>query len=129
MTGGQDGAPRLSDPMERGLPSNPHAERVVLGSCLSQSNDKGAVADALMKLEADDFTVASHRAIFNCFKTLLQKGVPLDYVIVSEWFRARGAVDDVGGLSGIVALDADLPQILGGDASLEQARVGVGARS
>ena len=101
-----------SDPMERGLPSNPHAERVVLGSCLSQSNDKGAVADALMKLEADDFTVAPHRAIFNCFKTLLQKGVPLDYVIVSEWFRARGALDDVGGLSGIVALDADLPQIL-----------------
>jgi replicative DNA helicase len=98
--------------MERGFPSNPHAERVVLGSCLSQSNDKGAVADALMKLEADDFTVASHRAIFNCFKTLLQKGVPLDYVIVSEWFRARGALDDVGGLSGIVALDADLPQIL-----------------
>ena len=100
-----------SDPTERGLPSNTYVEKMILGSCL-QSTDKGAISEAIMRLEPDDFMVDKHRQLHSCFKTLLEKGVPIDHVIVYEWFSARGQSEVVGGLSGIVELEEGLPDQL-----------------
>ena len=99
------------DPLDRPLPSNVHAERIILGSCLDSTNTAG-VAEALMKLERDDFSLHKHQLILECLKTLVLKGVPLDYVVVSEWFRARGRLDEVNGISGLVELSEGLPEIL-----------------
>lgn len=100
-----------ADPLERGLPSNTYVEKMILGACL-QNIDRGAVAEALMRLEPDDFMVDKHRRLHGCFRTLLEKGVPIDHVIVYEWFSARGQSEAIGGLSGIVELEEGLPQIL-----------------
>jgi replicative DNA helicase len=98
------------DPMERGLPSNPYAERMVLGSCLVGSG--AASTEALMRLESDDFTTEQHRELYRCFRSLREKGIPIDHVITYEWFAARGRADVVGGLAGIMEIEEGLPELL-----------------
>jgi replicative DNA helicase len=97
--------------MERGLPSNTYVEKIVLGACLNNI-DKAAISEALVRLEADDFAVDKHRRIYGCFKALLEKGIPIDHVVVYEWFSARGRAEEIDGLSGILALEDGLPEIL-----------------
>ena len=66
---------------EKGLPSNPDAERYVLGSILL--NDS-AYLQAAGALEPDDFSLEKHRRIFARMKDLYDRGSRIDRITLAD---------------------------------------------
>ena len=94
---------------EQGLPANPEAERLVLGSILL---DDSAFLEVASLLKAEDFSLEKHRRIFSRMGELFQRGERIDRVALANELMRQGQLESVDGLGYIVSLDDGLPKIV-----------------
>ena len=94
--------------IEKGLPTNVDAERFVLGSILL---DDALYVQAAGTLEADDFSLESHRRIFKRMGDLQERGEKIDRITVANELMKFNELEACGGLSYLVELDDGLPRI------------------
>ena len=94
--------------IEKGLPTNVDAERFVLGSILL---DDALYVQAAGTLEADDFSLESHRRIFKRMGELQERGEKIDRITVANELMKFNELEACDGLSYLVSLDDGLPQI------------------
>ena len=67
--------------LDAGLPANIDAEKTILGAILL---DNAAHSEAAEKLEADDFSLDSHRRIFLRMTELMNEQRAVDIVTLAE---------------------------------------------
>src|SRR5579871_3697552 len=96
------------DPLTKGLPSDPDAERLVLGSIL---RDEDAYMQVAAMLEDGDFSLEKHRRIFARMKDLHGRGGRIDRITLANELNKQGQLESVDGLSYLVSLDQDMPEI------------------
>lgn len=90
-----------------GLPSSPHTEVAILGAMLL---DPVAVADAVAKLEASDFSLDSNQRVFRAMLSLQADEIPIDYLTVRERLTSRRELDAIGGPSYLAYLSEGIPR-------------------
>jgi len=93
--------------LEKGLPANTEAERLILGCILLDDSLYPQVAGSL---SADDFHLEAHRRIFLRMGELYERGERIDRVTVAHELQRHGQLESCGGLSYLVSLDEGLPQ-------------------
>ncbi len=91
-----------------GLPMNPQAERIILGSIVVKYANFDGVAAVL---NDQDFATESHRRIFLRMKELSDAGKPIDRLTIAEQLDKAGQLQAVGGYSYLVSLDEGIPEI------------------
>jgi replicative DNA helicase len=101
--------PRLLDPNEDSRPASLHAERTILGAMLVEPL---AIVDATMLLKADDFSLDSHRKIYESMLHLSEAGYAVDIVTVSEELSKRKQLNAIGNQAYLFGLSEDLPRKL-----------------
>lgn len=94
--------------LEKGLPANIEAERLVLGAILL---DDSAFVISAATLEADDFFLEKHRRIYFAMAALNEAGEKIDRITVANELMRRGQLESVDGISYLISLDDGLPQI------------------
>jgi replicative DNA helicase len=94
---------------ERGMPSNVYAERMTLGSILLDDSKFLTVASLL---KPEDFSLEKHRIIFQRMLDLFEQQKRIDRVTLSNELMRRAELEAVDGLSYLISLDEDLPEIL-----------------
>lgn len=92
---------------DRPLPANESAERYVLGSIIL--NDE-LYAQAAGKMSVGDFSLESHRRIFQRMGELAGRGETIDRVTLCNELMGCQQLESIGGLSYLVSLDEGLPQ-------------------
>jgi replicative DNA helicase len=100
-------APKLATVENLKVP--PHsieAEQAVLGGLLLASRAWEQVADIISET---DFYREDHRLLFRAIYELSDVGQPCDAVTVTEWFEARGQVEQVDGGDYIAQLASNTP--------------------
>ncbi|ABK42785.1 primary replicative DNA helicase [Magnetococcus marinus MC-1] len=70
------------------------AEQSVLGAILLDNHVMDSVADAL---DVDDFYMGAHRKIYQAMLDLLERGEPLDPVVIRQYLERSDELDSVGG--------------------------------
>ncbi len=93
---------------QKGLPADLDSERLVLGAILM---NESAFIDVAASLEKDDFSVESHRRIFERMLDLSTRGEKIDRVTLANELRRFGQLEAVGGVSYLLSLDDGMPQI------------------
>ena len=101
--------PRLVSPEDDHRPASIHAERTILGAMLVEPL---AIVDATLLLKADDFSLDSHRRIYEVMLHLSEVGYAVDIITVSEDLRKRKELDSVGGMPYLYELSEGLPRKL-----------------
>lgn len=82
-------------------PAELSEERSALGACLF-----GQAAEAARMLERDDFSVTANREIFLAICALVERGeAQLEVSLLAAELRARGLLEQVGGLPYLTDLD------------------------
>jgi replicative DNA helicase len=94
--------------LERGLPSNIDAERLVLGAILMDDSNYVQVAGLL---DPEDFSLEKHRRIFLRMGELHARGESIDRVTVANELMRHGQLESCDGLTYLMSLDNGLPQI------------------
>lgn len=94
---------------ERGLPANPEAERLILGSVLL---DSSLMQDMLAQVQATDFSIHKNALIFNAMTEMHSAGIAVDRISLIEELCRRGQVEAVDGISYVTSLDDGLPRIV-----------------
>lgn len=93
------------------LPANVEAERTVLGSILL---DNAAFFDDSIDLEAEDFSLDSHRRIFKAMNDILfglvEGATHVDIITLSNQLLNRGEIEAVGGVAYLASLTEGLPR-------------------
>lgn len=95
--------------LDKGLPSNIEAERLVLGSIML---DDSLYIQTAGTLEPDDFMLDRHRRIFRRMGDLHERGESIDRVTVANELQRYDELEAVGGLSYLISLDDGLPRIV-----------------
>lgn len=93
--------------LEKSLPSNVEAERMILGVILL---DNMTVNQAVEILKPDDFFLPSHRRIFDKIVKLYEQGQGIDPLTLQEELRRAGELDQVGGPAYIASLFDGVPR-------------------
>ncbi|HMY73105.1 MAG TPA: DnaB-like helicase N-terminal domain-containing protein, partial [Blastocatellia bacterium] len=93
--------------LEKSLPSNVEAERMILGVILL---DNLTVNQAVEILKPDDFFLPSHRRIFEKMVKLYEQGQAIDPLILQEELRRAAELDQVGGPAYIASLFDGVPR-------------------
>jgi replicative DNA helicase len=88
------------------IPSNPAAERAVLGAILADGNCFYRVVDVV---EVDDFYADPHRSIFAAFAQLAHDNRDIDLVTAADQLSRLGTLDAAGGVSYLSGLADELP--------------------
>ena len=101
--------PRLINPNDDNRPAAIHAERTILGAMLVEPV---AIVDATMLLKMDDFSIDSHRKIYEVMLHLSEVGYAVDIITVSEDLRKRKELDTIGGMAYLYELTEKLPRKL-----------------
>jgi replicative DNA helicase len=101
--------PRIVDSNNDIRPSSIYAERTILGAMLV---DSLAIVDATMLLKTDDFSLDSHRKLYECILHLGETGYAVDDITVGEELAKRKYLDSVGGQAWIAGLSEGLPRKL-----------------
>lgn len=99
----------IPEAIDKGRPASPHAEMTILGAMLVEPQ---AIADATKLLTADDFSLDSHRRIFNSILRLVEAGSAVDIVTCSEDLRNHRELDSLGGVPYLASLSEGLPRKL-----------------
>ena len=82
-------------------PHSVESEESVLGSILLSSDSANEVMD---KLDADDFYVPAHQAIFRAITSLYNANRPIDAITVTEELRRVSEMEKAGGVSYVTRL-------------------------
>lgn len=93
--------------LEKSLPSNVEAERMILGVILL---DNLTVNQAVEILKPDDFFLPSHRRIFEKMVKLYEQGQAIDPLTLQEELRRAAELDQVGGPAYIASLFDGVPR-------------------
>ncbi len=93
--------------LEAGLPANLDAEKTILGAILL---DNAAHAEAAEVLNADDFSLDSHRRIFLRMSELIDTGRTVDIVTLANELARYKEVEAVGGVAYLASLTEGLPR-------------------
>lgn len=99
--------------LQKGLPTNIDAERLVLGSALLDGAQFVQVAGLL---EADDFALEKHRRIFLRMGELHERGEKIDRITVYNELLKHNEAEACDGLGYLISLDDGLPRIANLDA-------------
>jgi replicative DNA helicase len=90
-----------------GLPAAVDAEKTILGAILL---DNAAHSEAAEKLEADDFSLDSHKRIYQRMSDLLAEQRPVDIVTLSNELAKFKEIEAVGGVAYLASLTEGLPR-------------------
>ncbi len=101
--------PRLVQASEDNRPASLHAEQTILGAMLV---DSLAIVDATMLLKVDDFSLDSHRKIYEVMLHLSEVGYAVDIVTVAEDLKKKKELDSIGGRAYLAQLSEGLPRKL-----------------
>lgn len=93
--------------LEKSLPSNVDAERMILGVILL---DNVTINQAVEHLKPDDFFLPSHRRIFDKMVKLYEQGQGIDPLTLQEELRRAGELDQIGGPAYIASLFDGVPR-------------------
>lgn len=94
--------------LERGLPSNIDAEKLILGSVLLDDN---RFPDVSRLLTTEHFALEKHRRIYIRMIEMNARGERIDRVTLANELMRQGELESVDGLSYLVSLDDGLPVI------------------
>jgi replicative DNA helicase len=92
-----------------GLPASVHNEIAILGAMLQ---DAVAISDATGKLKVDDFSLDSHRRVYQAMLDLLAAGHAVDYLTVMDALSKRKELDAIGGPAYLAFLSEGIPKNL-----------------
>jgi replicative DNA helicase len=98
--------------LERGLPANVDAERLVLGAILI---DDTLFPQAAAGLSGPEFSIEKHRRIFAGMHQLHARIERIDRVTVANELQALLQLESVGGLTYLASLDEGLPTLVNFD--------------
>ena len=93
--------------LDAGLPANLDAEKTILGAILL---DNAAHAEAAEKLTADDFSLDSHRRIFQRMTELMDLQRAVDTVTLANELDRNKELDAIGGRAYLFSLTEGLPR-------------------
>jgi replicative DNA helicase len=89
-------------------PANLRAEESVLGAMLLS---REAIAEVVESLDPDHFYKPAHGHLYDAIMGLYGAGQPVDVVTVAEELQRAGLLDDIGGPSLLLELQASTPAI------------------
>jgi replicative DNA helicase len=92
---------------DTGLPTNVEAEKTILGAILL---DNSAHSEAAEKIEADDFSLDSHRRIFLRMTELMNEQRAVDIVTLAAELDRYKERDAIGGVAYLASLTEGLPR-------------------
>ena len=92
-----------------GLPSSVHTEVTILGAMLL---DGMAIIDATARLTADDFSLDSHRRIYQSIVDLMGVGHGVDITTVRAELERKRELDSIGGPAYLAYLTEGIPRNL-----------------
>ncbi len=92
--------------LDAGLPANIDAEKTILGAILL---DNAAHSEAAERLEADDFSLDSHRRIFLRMSELMNAQRAVDIVTLANELARSKEIESVGGVAYLASLTEGLP--------------------
>jgi replicative DNA helicase len=92
---------------DQGLPASIDAEKTILGAILL---DNAAHSEAAEKLEADDFSLDSHKRIYIRMSELMDEQRAVDIVTLSHQLAKFKEVESVGGVAYLASLTEGLPR-------------------
>src|ERR1700749_3267544 len=92
---------------DAGLPANIDAEKTILGAILL---DNSAHSEASERLDADDFSLDSHRRIFLRMTELMNSQRAVDIVTLANELARYKEVESVGGVAYLASLTEGLPR-------------------
>ena len=87
-------------------PHSVEAERAVLGGLMLDNSKWEEIGD---RLEAGDFYRRDHQHIFAAITDHADRAAPFDVVTVGDWLKARGELEEAGGLAYLISLSQDIP--------------------
>src|SRR5579863_10403848 len=93
--------------LDAGLPANIDAEKTILGAILL---DNTAHSEAAERLEADDFSLDSHKRIFMRMSELMNEQRAVDIVTLSHELARAKEIESVGGVAYLASLTEGLPR-------------------
>src|SRR5271157_3223667 len=93
--------------LEAGLPANLDAEKTILGAILL---DNASHAEASARLEPDDFSLDSHRRIYQRMGELINSERAVDIVTLANELSRYKEVEAVGGVAYLASLTEGLPR-------------------
>jgi replicative DNA helicase len=93
--------------LDTGLPANIDAEKTILGAILL---DNTAHSEAAEKIDADDFSLDSHRRIFMRMSELMDSQRAVDIVTLAHELARYKEVEAVGGVAYLASLTEGLPR-------------------
>jgi len=93
--------------LDTGMPANIDAEKTILGAILL---DNAAHAEAAEKIDADDFSLDSHRRIFQRMSELIDTQRAVDIVTLANELSRYKEVESVGGVAYLASLTEGLPR-------------------
>ena len=102
-----DMAAILNPTLDTGLPADIDAEKTILGAILL---DNAAHSEAAEKLEADDFSLDSHRRIYMRMSELIDAQRSVDIVTLANELARYKEVESVGGVAYLASLTEGLPR-------------------
>jgi replicative DNA helicase len=105
LTHAQQASKKLS---EEGLPNAVAMERLVLGSILLNDSLYDQVAAILAP---DDLTLEPHRRILSRMADMHERGERIDRPLLVAELQRQGQLESVGGISAILDLNQDLPEL------------------
>jgi replicative DNA helicase len=93
--------------LESGLPASVDAEKTILGAILL---DNAAHSEAAARIDADDFSLDSHRRIFLRMSDIINEQRPVDIVTLSHELARYKEIEAVGGVAYLASLTEGLPR-------------------
>ena len=96
----------LDDNLRKVPPQNLEAESCVLGGILLENE---AINRVLELLKPEDFYRESHRKIFRAMIELSDRSEPVDLITLSDFLKAKGDLDAVGGSAYLASLAGLVP--------------------
>jgi replicative DNA helicase len=90
-------------------PNSPDAEKAVLGGILINNKNYNVV---LSIIAPEDFYKEAHRKIIARIGSLVDRGLPVELLALSEDLRRQGELDDVGGAAYLASLMDGVPRNL-----------------
>lgn len=97
-------------------PHSSEAEQAVLGSFLMAGDIDDSNAIVLGKLSDDDFYRKEHQWIFAAIKAVVDKGKPLDVLVLTEKLRNQKRLKAVGGTKYLAELAENTPEAINAEA-------------